>query len=136
VALGHDNNAWNVVSAMNPSFPFIVFKLIDQIRSEFDQILLNHARSCNAKVYEQTRAVSIEFLPTDFTKPGSVNWSSTVSTGFAKKEPSTGMTTFDYLIDASGRAGIMSNTYLKNRYVLLVHVRSLILQPGSNIKAL
>ena len=30
--------------------------------------------------------------------------------------PITGTTTFDYLIDATGRAGIMSTKYLKNRH--------------------
>ncbi|PFH53774.1 hypothetical protein AMATHDRAFT_1004 [Amanita thiersii Skay4041] len=118
VALGHNNNAWNVV------------------RSEFDQMLLNHARSCGANVYERTKVGSIAFSAVDPTKPVSVSWTHTppptppsppssplhspikscTRLGDDTILPVTGITTFDYLIDATGRRGIMSTQYLKNRY--------------------
>ncbi|KAL0568625.1 hypothetical protein V5O48_013361 [Marasmius crinis-equi] len=116
VALGHDNNAWNVD------------------RSEFDLLLLNHARSCGAAVYEQTKVTSISFSPDDPSRPTSVSWTHTpppspisppASPTLNLKElpssgnettPIEGTTTFGYLIDASGRAGLMSTTYLKNRH--------------------
>ncbi|KAJ8076890.1 hypothetical protein PM082_001313 [Marasmius tenuissimus] len=118
VALGCDNNAWNVD------------------RSEFDLLLLNHARSCGAAVYEQTKVTGISFSPDDPTKPISASWihtpppspisppASPVQTSDEKVPSSNdpkpefikGTTTFCHLIDASGRAGIMSTTYLKNRY--------------------
>ncbi|KAI0743665.1 hypothetical protein C8Q80DRAFT_855359 [Daedaleopsis nitida] len=126
VALGASNNAWNVV------------------RSEFDHLLLKHAAECGAKVYEQTRVTDITFENTPppspirsffpqipFRAPGARR-SSTVE--FAVNGPQDAATlgrprsviyetalgakreiTFDYLVDASGRAGIMSTKYLKNR---------------------
>ncbi|KAI0343377.1 FAD/NAD(P)-binding domain-containing protein [Trametopsis cervina] len=45
VALGASNNAWNVV------------------RSEFDNLLLNHAAECGAKVFTQTKVESLDFAP-------------------------------------------------------------------------
>ncbi|KAJ7287278.1 FAD binding domain-containing protein [Mycena rebaudengoi] len=117
MALGADNAAFNVV------------------RSEFDQLLLNHARSCGVSVYEQTKVASIAFSPVDPTRPISVSWShippvaplsppsspTTANTSFSEKplEPEvvTGTTTFTHLIDATGRAGLMSTGYLKNRHL-------------------
>ena len=107
-----------------------------QDRSEFDLLLLNHARSCGADVYEQTKVTGITFSPDDPTVPISASWVHTPSPspmsppaspaqpldGNAsscsdqKYAPIEGTTTFGYLIDASGRAGIMSTTYLKNRH--------------------
>ncbi|KAI0779599.1 FAD/NAD-P-binding domain-containing protein [Fomes fomentarius] len=123
VALGADNNAWNVV------------------RSEFDHILLKHAASSGAKVYEQTRVTEITFdntpppSPVRASAPHRLPFqrrSSTVE--FATTQPQHAAAlgrprsvlyetafgakreiTFDYLVDASGRAGIMSTKYLKNR---------------------
>ncbi|KZP19599.1 FAD/NAD(P)-binding domain-containing protein [Athelia psychrophila] len=112
VALGHNNNAWNVV------------------RSEFDELLLNHARSCGVKVTELTRVKSLAFSETDPSRPISATWSTSAShsnsdtsaASSSQANPSddpagamTGTTTFDYVIDATGRAGLISNTYLKNR---------------------
>ncbi|KAJ6593576.1 hypothetical protein B0H19DRAFT_25711 [Mycena capillaripes] len=116
MALGADNAAFNVV------------------RSEFDQLLMNHARSSGASVYEQTKVTSISFCPVDSKRPISVSWSHippptppspppspTTSTTIIPEMPSepevvTGTTTFTHLIDATGRAGLMSTTYLKNRH--------------------
>ncbi|CDO75697.1 hypothetical protein BN946_scf184585.g10 [Trametes cinnabarina] len=137
VALGASNSAWNVV------------------RSEFDQILLQHAAECGAQVYEQTRVTEILFdespppsplqrradspssppqpSPSERpARPSPLRRSSAV--GFALDEGGNagrlarprsilyetafggkGEITFDYLVDASGRAGIMSTKYLKNR---------------------
>lgn len=117
VALGYNNYSWNV------------------IRSEFDHLLMNHARTSGASVYELTKVTSISFCSTDSSKPVSVTWThtplptpisppSSPSTSNTDKPSQgqdgplsiTGTTTFDYLIDATGRAGIMSTQYLKNRY--------------------
>ncbi|GLB37388.1 putative tryptophan halogenase [Lyophyllum shimeji] len=121
IALGCNNNAWNVV------------------RSEFDQLLMNHARTSGASVYELTKVTGISFSPTDPDKPVSVTWSHTPppqppsppaspvasASCFGGLQPSpasldprsvTGSTTFTHLIDATGRAGILSTKYLKNRH--------------------
>ncbi|KAJ3808325.1 FAD binding domain-containing protein [Lentinula aff. lateritia] len=104
VALGADNNAWNV------------------IRSEFDHLLLNHARECGAKVYEETKVTDIAFDTIDPEKPVSVSWTRTCTAQSpdASQNGTTkavhGSTTFTHLIDASGRAGLLSTRYLKNRH--------------------
>ncbi|KAF8653329.1 hypothetical protein AX16_004029 [Volvariella volvacea WC 439] len=114
VALGHNNSAWNVV------------------RSDFDHLLLSHARSSGASVYEQTRVTSIDFSLDDPLRPISVSWTHTPpptplsppaspiltwrSFPSAESASITGQTKFSYLIDATGRAGIMSTRYLKNRH--------------------
>ncbi|KAH7915075.1 hypothetical protein BJ138DRAFT_225578 [Hygrophoropsis aurantiaca] len=91
VALGHNNSAWNVV------------------RSEFDELLLNHAKSCGVQVFELTRVKSLQFSPSDPTQPIAAEWVRSAS-------DQHGVLTFDYLIDATGRFGLMSNKYLSNRH--------------------
>ena len=76
------------------------------VRSEFDHLLLEHARSQGVKVYEGTTIRSLSF---DGDRPHSATWSQAT-------DGKTGEISFDYLIDASGRAGIMSTHYLKNRH--------------------
>ncbi|KAF9652074.1 FAD/NAD(P)-binding domain-containing protein [Thelephora ganbajun] len=93
VALGHDNAAWNV------------------IRSEFDHLLLDHAASLGAKVYENTRVISLEFDEND--KPASAAYTCRSSSGASNVVDGT--ITFKYLVDATGRAGLVSTKYLKNR---------------------
>ncbi len=78
------------------------------VRSEFDQTLLEHAKSQGVKVYEGTEIKSIAF---DGDRPVSATWNE-----IAHKENS-GEISFDFLVDASGRAGIMANRYLKNRHI-------------------
>jgi flavin-dependent dehydrogenase len=78
------------------------------VRSEFDHTLLEHAKSQGVKVYEGTEIKSITF---DGDRPVSATW-----TGIADKE-NKGEIAFDFLVDSSGRAGIMANRYLKNRHI-------------------
>lgn len=109
-----------------------------QVRSEFDQLLMNHARTSGASVYELTKVKAVSFSATDPTRPISVDWThtsppsplsppaspTTSKASFGTKKPPSadettsiiGTTTFTYLIDATGRAGIMSTKYLKNRH--------------------
>ena len=98
---------------------------------------MNHARSSGASVYELTKVTSLSFSPSDPTKPISASWthspppsplsppasptsnSSNISNNVESAEkplPITGTTTFTHLIDATGRAGILSTGYLKNRH--------------------
>lgn len=81
---------------------------------------MDHARSCGASVYELTRVTCLKFSETDPSRPISASWKHTPSTRSTtkteKNSPITGSTTFDYLIDATGRTGIISTRYLKNRY--------------------
>ncbi|MUL43197.1 NAD(P)/FAD-dependent oxidoreductase [Streptomonospora sp. PA3] len=72
-------------------------------RSEFDKILLDHARSVGVDVSEGTRVADVEFAD---GAPAAAHW----STG-----SSSGRIGFDYLIDASGRAGVLSRGKLQDR---------------------
>ena len=85
--LGADgSNAWQVV------------------RSEFDKILLDHARELGVDVHEETAVKELEFVE---GRPVAASW--------AGKNGEQGRITFDYLIDASGRGGVLSMKYLKSR---------------------
>ncbi|KAF8168995.1 hypothetical protein K438DRAFT_1615682, partial [Mycena galopus ATCC 62051] len=88
---GANNSAWNVA------------------RSEFDDILLRHAEESGAKVYEEHKVTELAFAEGSNHRP--------ISAKFTTSSGEVGSITFDYLVDASGRAGIMSTKYLKNRYM-------------------
>ncbi|KAG1762096.1 putative halogenase [Suillus occidentalis] len=87
VALNPDNGSWNV------------------IRSEFDNLLFHHASNSGANVFDNTRVTEFQF---EGERPVSANWRNAI-TGVE------GRISFSYLVDASGRNGIMSTKYLKNR---------------------
>lgn len=74
------------------------------MRSEFDQLLLDHAGKCGANVFQETRVTELQF---DGSRPVSASWKAV--------DGSEGQISFDYLVDASGRNGVMSVKYLKNR---------------------
>src|SRR5579864_1748266 len=76
------------------------------VRSEFDQLMLEHAKSQGVKVFEGTEIRSLSF---DGDRPRSAAWSQVVGGSDA------GQISFDYLIDASGRTGVIAMHYLKNR---------------------
>ncbi|KAI0684562.1 hypothetical protein BC835DRAFT_1409127 [Cytidiella melzeri] len=86
VSLGPETGAWNVV------------------RSEFDDLLLQHASKCGVAVHQETKVTELQFSG---SRPVSASW--------RKVGGSEGQISFDYLVDASGRNGIMSVKYLKNR---------------------
>ncbi|HYL44422.1 MAG TPA: NAD(P)/FAD-dependent oxidoreductase [Ktedonobacteraceae bacterium] len=76
------------------------------IRSEFDQLLLEHAKDQGVKVYEGYEIRKLDF---EGDRPKSASWSKVGEDG------NKGEIAFDYLIDASGRAGMMSTRYLRSR---------------------
>lgn len=73
------------------------------IRSEFDKLLLDHARELGVEVHEGVTVKEVEF---DGARPVAARW---VGDG------EQGRVTFDYLIDASGRGGVLATKYLKAR---------------------
>ena len=75
------------------------------VRSEFDHLLLEHAKSQGVQVFEGTEIRSLSF---DGDRPRGATWSQVVG------GHGTGEISFDYLIDASGRAGVIAMHYLKN----------------------
>lgn len=114
VALGAANSSWNVV------------------RSEFDQILLEHAGACGAGVFTETRADVLHFAPrpppptpaasgsrsrsnsgergVEFGEMGRPVGATYTTAGGVKGEIS-----FDYLVDASGRNGLLSTRCVSTR---------------------
>lgn len=76
--------------------------ILPQIRSEFDDLLLRHAEESGAKVFEETKVTEIKFADPTGTELRPV------SAVYVRKDGQTGEINFDYLVDASGRNGIMS----------------------------
>lgn len=74
------------------------------VRSEFDQMLLEHARSQGVHVCEETAVSGISW---EEDRPRWATW--------MDSDGVQGQIHFDYLIDASGRDGLVSTRYLKNR---------------------
>jgi flavin-dependent dehydrogenase len=76
------------------------------IRSEFDHLMLEHAKEQGVKVLEGTEIRSLSF---DGDRPRSATWAQVVGGN------DTGEISFDYLVDASGRAGMIAMHYQKDR---------------------
>lgn len=74
-------------------------------RAEFDHILLEHARSQGVTVRENARVTELIF---DGQRPTAARW-------IDQQDSQEHEIAFDYLIDASGRAGLMATRYLNNR---------------------
>jgi 2-polyprenyl-6-methoxyphenol hydroxylase-like FAD-dependent oxidoreductase len=82
--------------------------------------MLKYSAECGAKVFDGTKVQSIAFEPAgkgmiDPNDSRVANPGRPVSATWLRKDGTTGTIRFDYLVDASGRRGIMSTTYLKNR---------------------
>ncbi|KAF9243103.1 hypothetical protein BU15DRAFT_86521 [Melanogaster broomeanus] len=92
VALGHSNSSWNVT------------------RSAFDKMLLDHAMESGACIHERTRVDSLHFSVSDPSRPVAAEWS------HSSKTDHSGVISFDFLVDATGRAGLVSNKCIKNRH--------------------
>ncbi|PNP59076.1 hypothetical protein THARTR1_01324 [Trichoderma harzianum] len=82
------------------------------VRSEADELLFKHAAECGVKTFDETKVASIEFAP---ATSGSQSLGRPVSATWTRKDGSSGTVSFDYVVDASGRAGLISTKYLKNR---------------------
>ena len=80
------------------------------VRSEFDHLLLDHASSLGAKVYQNTKVLSLEF--DENNRPISAAYTCRSSDA---ADAVNGTISFNYLVDATGRAGLISTKYLKNR---------------------
>ncbi|EMD32293.1 hypothetical protein CERSUDRAFT_68862 [Gelatoporia subvermispora B] len=77
-------------------------------RSDFDHLLLKHARTCGVTTIEGTRVTEIHFSSVVSSRPIAASWKNDAG--------AQGGIAFDYLVDASGRNGLMSTRYLKNRH--------------------
>ncbi|KAL8671298.1 MAG: hypothetical protein Q9168_004200 [Polycauliona sp. 1 TL-2023] len=95
---GEGGYAWNVV------------------RSEADELLFKHATECGAKTFDQTKVASIEFAWPDPAAIDPQPQGRPVSATWSRKDGSSGTISMDYIVDASGRNGLISTKYLKNRH--------------------
>ena len=84
-------------------------------------MIFKHAKKCGAHTYDGTKINQIEFEPyedKDFLADLKIpNPGRAVSATWSRKDGSSGKICFDYVVDASGRAGVISTKYLKNRTV-------------------
>ncbi|KAH9210135.1 hypothetical protein DL95DRAFT_526475 [Leptodontidium sp. 2 PMI_412] len=90
------------------------------IRSEADDLIFRHAGKSGSQIFDGVKVTAIDFAPhegpstaDDKTqhpgRPVSATWT-------RKEDGTSGVIKFDYIVDASGRMGIMSTKYLKNRH--------------------
>jgi flavine halogenase len=88
------------------------------VRSEADHILFKHAEASGTKAFDGVKVDGVEFVPFEVPRGIPVaNPGRPVSAVWTRKEDGVrGTVKFDYLIDASGRAGLISTKYLKNRH--------------------
>ncbi|MCJ1434801.1 hypothetical protein MMC27_004171 [Xylographa pallens] len=89
------------------------------IRSESDDLMFKHAGKSGAKIFDGVKVDAIEFnessgieVPEDSKV---ANIGRPVSATWKRKDGTTGSVKFDYLVDASGRQGLVSTKYMKNR---------------------
>jgi hypothetical protein len=99
--------AWNVVRVVYSPGKNHLELTHPQVRSEFDEILLRHAAESGACVCEGVEVTGITFSSDDERRPVSASWKSDMG--------SKGEVRFQWLVDASGRTGLMSSKYLRNR---------------------
>ncbi|KAH8693296.1 hypothetical protein BGW36DRAFT_347758 [Talaromyces proteolyticus] len=88
------------------------------IRSESDKLMFDHAEKSGAHTFQGVKVESIEFVPDqDFPQDEKLcNTGRAVSASWSRKaDGATGLIKFDYIVDASGRNGIISTKYLHNR---------------------
>jgi flavin-dependent dehydrogenase len=76
------------------------------IRSEFDNLLLRNAETLGVTVHEGVSVRSVDFSDGRAVR---ANWVST------DDKEQTGSIDFDFVVDASGRTGVLSNKTFKNR---------------------
>lgn len=85
------------------------------IRSEADELLFKHAAECGVKTFDETKVASIEFSSPDPSSGGAHPFGRPVSATWTRKDGTSGTISMDYIVDASGRNGLISTKYLKNR---------------------
>jgi flavin-dependent dehydrogenase len=74
-------------------------------RAEFDQLLFQHARSLGVDAYERVEISGLDFSS---NRPTSATWRDL-------RSGTEGTIGFSFLVDASGRSGVLSTRYLRNR---------------------
>ncbi|KAF7589008.1 hypothetical protein BBP40_004939 [Aspergillus hancockii] len=91
------------------------------IRSEADDLLFRHAGRNGAKIFDGIRVKAITFEPDSCTAvsedEGPPSEGRPVSALWCRRNGDSGTIRFKYLVDATGRAGLISTKYMKNRKI-------------------
>ena len=89
------------------------------VRSESDDLIFKHAGASGAKIFDGVKVESVAFdAPSGIKVPDDskvYNLERPTSATWKAKDGTTGSIKFQYLVDASGRQGIVSTKYYKNR---------------------
>lgn len=86
------------------------------VRSESDHLIFKHAAKSGAQTFDETKVESLEFIPTDEVWENDLpNPGRPVSATWSRKDGSSGVIKFEDVIDASGRVGVVTTKYFKNR---------------------
>ncbi|KAH8585315.1 hypothetical protein B0O99DRAFT_696640 [Bisporella sp. PMI_857] len=88
------------------------------IRAESDDLMFRHAGKQGAKIFDGVKVTKLSFEPSGIEVPEDskvADMERPVSASYTKKDGSSGEIKFNYLVDASGRVGLVSTKYLKNR---------------------
>ncbi|KZV90643.1 FAD/NAD(P)-binding domain-containing protein [Exidia glandulosa HHB12029] len=80
---------------------------LNVIRAEYDDLLFRHAGLQGARVFDGHKVTSIEFASAEPARPLAAQWTDL--------EGHSGTIAFDYVIDASGRPGLLSTKYHRDR---------------------
>jgi hypothetical protein len=75
-----------------------------------DNLMFRHAEKEGVIAFDETKVDSIEF-----ENNGDPKTSRPIAANWTNKAGQKGRIAFDWLVDASGKAGVMSTQYLKNR---------------------
>ncbi|KAI9150536.1 Flavine halogenase aclH [Paramyrothecium foliicola] len=85
------------------------------VRSEADELLFRHAEASGAHAFDATKVTSLRFEKSVEKDDSNCNLGRPVSATWDSKQGTSGTISFKYLVDASGRKGLLSTKYLKNR---------------------
>jgi len=89
------------------------------VRSESDEIFFRHAAKCGARTFDGVKLDALEFEPYQqdgFTSDVKLaNPGRPISAWWSTKDGRSGTIDFEYFVDATGRDGVTSTKYLKNR---------------------
>jgi flavin-dependent dehydrogenase len=77
--------------------------------------MFKHAGESGAKVFDGVRVNGIDFEPLPGASKDSALGRPVSATWASKGTGTSGTVRFEYLVDATGRAGLVSTKYMKNR---------------------
>ncbi|TFK24572.1 cytochrome P450 [Coprinopsis marcescibilis] len=98
-------DSWTDFTALGPGY--LTWNVV---RSEMDDLLFRHAKKQGVHTFDETKVDSVQFEgDPKSSRPTSAQWT--------RKDGTSGKIDFEWLVDASGRAGLLSTKYLGNRHM-------------------